>query len=493
MVEAFQFKMLTAMRRIFHIIIYRLTTLMVIIGCDDKVKETVNDSEVQQEVTISTPYTKSDGELVALIDNSLSSYFIYRGEPKGFEYEVLTLFAEDHGLKLRLKIIHDKDYILDSLNAGKGDLAAANLTINEARQEIIDFTNPLFSTRQVLIQRLPDNRRNLTADQINKQLIRNPLELAGKAITVRQNTSYFERLQNLSDETGINIKIDIAPNYLVIDNLIEMVSEGKIGYTVCDENLAKLICPSFNNLDYKTPISFPQNIGWAVRKTSFQLLDTLNQWLEKKKGSKEFNIVYDKYFEVSSKTRRNIRKNFDQISGKNISEYDKDIIKYANNINWDWKLLAAQVFKESNFNPQTKSWAGAIGLMQVMPNTAKEYGASTNDLYNPEINLNIGTKYLVWLEDQWKEMIMDSTELLKFTLASYNVGHGHVSDARRMAQSNGMNPNKWDDSVEQMLLLKMKPEYYNRPEVKYGYCRGIDPVNYVKDIFDYYELYSTLE
>ncbi len=438
-------------------------------------------------------YTVHQGELIALVDNSLSSYFIYKGEPKGFEFELLKIFAQEHRLKLRIKIIHNPNAILDSLLEGKGDLVAANLSISEKRKMKVNFTAPLFQTRQILVQRIPDSRKEITADQLDASLVRDPIQLEGKNVMVRKSSSYYDRLVNFRSETGIDFSIQESPDYLVTENLIEMVAEKKINYTVCDENKANLICPSFDNIDCKTQVSFSQNIGWAVRKESKMLLDSLNVWIESKKGGKDYNLIFDDYFKSSSKTRKEVRKDFEEIISGQISEYDEIIKKHASRIGWDWKLLAAQIYQESKFNPGNKSWAGAIGLLQLMPKTALNNGVEKSELTDPEKNLEAGTAHIEWLQRQWTSVVKDSAEVIKFTLASYNAGYGHVSDARRMAKKNGMNPDKWDDSVEQMMLLKMKPQYYNQPEVKYGYCRGTEPVNYVKDILENFDYYRDFE
>jgi membrane-bound lytic murein transglycosylase F len=128
--------------------------------------------------------------------------------------------------------------------------------------------------------------------------------------------------------------------------------------------------------------------------------------------------------------------------------------------------------------------------MQLMPRTAVSHGVQPNELNNPERNIIAGTKHLVMLEKHWETVIMDSLERIKFTLGSYNVGQGHVEDAIRLAKKYDLNPSIWDDNVAQMLLNKSKPKYYKDPVVKYGYCRGKEPVNYVKSILDTFELYK---
>ena len=434
-------------------------------------------------------FTINDGVLTVLMDNSLTSYFIFRGEPMGFEYEMLQLFADENDLKLDVKITYDVENILDSLIAGKGDLVAANLTISEDRLARVAFSDPLFRTRQVLVQRLPDNRQKMTRDDIEKSLIRDRLDLAGKKITVRKNSSYELILQNLVRETGLEISIEYAPGDAVTEQLIEMVSNKEIDYTICDLNKAEIFNAYYDNLDIETPMSLSQPIAWAMNKGSQELQESINSWIDKRAGSLEFNMINNRYFDLNKRKKRLIVKEYDYVKDGKISDYDVLIKKYASELNWDWRLLTAQIYKESRFDANTKSWRGAVGLMQMMPKTAKSYGIEPKQLVNPEINIQGGVKHLKMLEDRWKEEITDSLEILKFTLGSYNVGHGHVEDAIRLAEKYDLNPSVWDDNVAQMLLNKSIPKYYKDPVVMYGYCRGKEPVDYVKTIFNNYELY----
>jgi membrane-bound lytic murein transglycosylase F len=151
-------------------------------------------------------------------------------------------------------------------------------------------------------------------------------------------------------------------------------------------------------------------------------------------------------------------------------------------------LLAAQIYQESQFNPKAKSWMGAQGLMQLVPNTAGEFGAK--QILDPEQNIRAGTNYIRWLEDYWSKYIDDPSELEKFVLASYNSGQGHVMDAMKLAEKYGKNPKIWDDNVDFYMLLKSNPKYYKDAVVKSGYCRGREPVNYVKSIYEQFEIYK---
>jgi len=202
-------------------------------------------------------------------------------------------------------------------------------------------------------------------------------------------------------------------------------------------------------------------------------------------------VIYDKYFRSSKFALRRSRSRYSSlnINTDEISPYDSLIQESAEKLDWDWYLLAAQIFRESKFNPRAESWAGAIGLMQVMPRTGNEYGMT--NLYDPEENIYAGTHHLMWLQKQWQSKITDKEERIKFILASYNVGLGHLQDAIRLTEKYGGNPKRWND-VSDYLLKKSYRKYFNDPVVEYGYCRGIEPIEYVKSILDIYENYKAI-
>ncbi len=199
-----------------------------------------------------------------------------------------------------------------------------------------------------------------------------------------------------------------------------------------------------------------------------------------------YNITYNKYFR-NPKSVRLVRSDYSSITGGRISEYDDLIKQWADSLNWDWLLLAALIYQESKFDPNAKSWAGAHGLMQLIPATARRFGAS--NIYDPVQNISSGARYILHLDELWQDIITNKEERLKFVLASYNVGPGHVLDARRLAKKYGKDPNVWDNNVSFYLIQKSKPKYYNDPVVKQGYCRGEEPVNYVHKILSRYQRY----
>ncbi len=428
------------------------------------------------------------GEITAITGYNAYSYFIYKGRAMGYDYDLLKQFAEHLHLKLRIIIERDIHKMFDMLNEGKGDLIAFNLTVTKERTKQVAFTHANHTTRQVLVQRKPKNWRKMKLHNIEKRLIRSTLDLEGKTIYVESGSSYISRLKHLSDEIGSDINIVEADPNATTEDLIKMVAYGKIDYTVADENVAKLNQSFYTNIDVKTPISFPQKIAWAVRKTSPKLLKVINHWLDSIKTTTEYYVVYKKYFNDRRLIRTRINSKFYSYTGGKISQYDDIIKEYAEKLGWDWRLLASLIYQESEFNSNAKSWAGAVGLMQLLPVTAKSYGAVNP--YEPHQSLAAGYKYLKWLDKYWSKFIPDKKERIKFVLASYNIGFGHIQDARRLAEKYGANPNIWDNNVEVYLLKKSDPKYYNDPLVKNGYCSGIETVEYIREIFNRYSHYK---
>ena len=390
-------------------------------------------------------------------------------------------------LNLRMVVIRNMDSILYELNNYEADLAAYALTVTNERRKLVDFTEPLQYTEQMLIQRKPDNWRQMTLDNIYKTLVRSVVDLIGKKVHVKRQSPYYQRLLNLIDELGDTIYLEVVDQDFTTEELIGKVANGEIDFTVADKTLADLANSSYDNLDTQTPISFPQRLAWATRKTSPKLLNELNLWLAELKKSSYYYVLYNKYYKNRSRYSRITNSDFFSHQGSSISPYDDYLKTYSKELNWDWRLLATKVYQESRFDPWAESWMGAVGLMQIIPETAAMYG--DYDLWEPDENIKAGTKHLAWLYDIFENQL-DSMEHIMFTLASYNVGPGHVSDARKLAEKYGKDPNKWNNNVAEMIKLKSEKKYYTDNVVKHGYCRGIETYNYVKNVMDRYEHYK---
>ncbi|MFT6934810.1 MAG: membrane-bound lytic murein transglycosylase F [Maribacter sp.] len=429
---------------------------------------------------------KKDGKLKVLIAYSGTSYFLYRGEPMGYEYELLQRLAEHLNLELEIKISNNLDMLLINLAKGNADLIAYGLAITDERKKIASFTDYLYLTEQVLVQKKPRHWRKMTVDNINKSIIQNPLELIGDTVSVRKNTSYFERLTNLSKEMGGEIVIDTLKGNLSTAEIIKMVVDDKIKYTIADKNLASINASYFPILDTKVPVSFSQRIAWAVRPNSPELLNATNSWIKKYRKNPEYNVIYNKYFKNKSRFKKRVKSDFYSVNYNEISQYDNLIKTNAELINWDWRLIAAIIYQESRFKNEASSWSGAEGLMQMMPGTAEDMGVK--DRLNPEENIKGGVRYLKQLYDAYSD-ITDREQRIKFTLASYNCGYFHVKDAQKLARLNGLKSTIWDDNVNEMILALTYPKNYNKKEIKYGYVNGQEPFNYVNEIFNRYEHY----
>lgn len=429
---------------------------------------------------------KDKGKIVVLTDFNSTSYFIYRGQPMGYQYELLQEMADYFGLGLEVIVSNDLNNSFNKLENGEVDLIAANLTITKQRKKMMDFTIPHSKTRQVLIQRKPGNWANLDKKSRESLLIRDQLDLAGKTIYVQANSSHAFRLHNLSDEIGENI--NIIETREEVEHLISLVANGEIDYTISDENVAQVNQNYYQNIDIETPVSFHQNLAWAVRNNSGKLLTEINNWLEQFKNTREYERIYAKYFQ-NSRSAHIVESDYYTLTSGRISAYDEYIKKYSEEIGWDWKLIASMMYQESRFQPNVRSWAGAFGLMQFMPSTASRFGISQNS--SNEQQIRAGVKFLMWLEERF-DNIENRDEKIKFTLAAYNVGLGHIIDARNLAEKNGSNPGIWDDNVDKYLLSKSDPKFYNDPVVKYGYCRGKETYAYVRDIMERYEHYQNL-
>ena len=219
---------------------------------------------------------QSEGKLRVLIDFSSTSYFIYKGIPQGFEYELLSNYADFIGVNLEVIPINSLDSIFIELNKGTADVVAANLTVTEERKEEVSFSNPILVTKQVLIQRKPDGWKKLKKKHVEDSLIRSIHELGGKQIFVREKSSFYKELKKISKEIKHDININIVSGETTTEELIEQVSNGEIDYTIADKNIAMVNAWYYPNIDAEMVLNDHQDIAWAVRNNSDSLLNSIN-------------------------------------------------------------------------------------------------------------------------------------------------------------------------------------------------------------------------
>jgi membrane-bound lytic murein transglycosylase F len=421
-------------------------------------------------------HLKEKGNITAVTLYSSTSYFLYRMEPMGYEYDLIRDFADSQGLKLTIVVAENVTRLIDMLQAGRADVVAYPVPVsNRLKGEVLFCGREELGT-QVLVQRTGGN----------EQRIAGVTELIGKDIYVTPGSPCHARLKNLDAELGGGIRIhDIGRDTVTTEDLIEMVSKGDIPYTVSDDKTARLNKTYYRNIDVSLEISFRQRSSWVVRKSSPQLAEAINRWASDNVSEPVYKAVIKRYFELS---RQPLEISMPKIENGNISPYDSLFRKYAGTLGWDWEILASVAYQESRFKPTVVSWAGALGLMGIMPQTARALGVPSDSLACPETSIKTGVEVLRLFHKGFTN-VTDSTERIRFTLASYNAGMGHIQDAQRLAAKYGRNPAVWEDNTAEFVLRKREAEYYNDPVVKYGYLRGTETFNYVREVLgraDYY-------
>lgn len=417
------------------------------------------------------------GKLIVLAENSSTSYFNYREKDMGFEYEVLKEFCREIGVKLEVKIIDNLDSVIDEIKEGKGDIIACNLTVTKERNKTIEFSRPLMNIAQVLVQR----KKNVnTTSEI--PYVSDASELAGKTVHVWKESSYYNRLINLQEEIGDTIYVKGENGIIGAEELIEMVAEGIIDYTVVEENVAQINARFFNNLDVSVPLSAKQKIAYGLRQSSPLLKAKLDSWLADFTKSPVYKYIYHKYFELGQYAFNvtNDKAGAKTATQGKLSVY-KDLFEMAGKkYNIDWRWLAALSYQESRFDPNAVSFGGAYSMMQFMPEIGPAFGVYPDS--PPDVQIMGGAHKLRKDLQSWKS-IPDELQRIKFALASYNCGQGHVFDAQRLASKYGKKPMVWDENVEEMILRLSKKEFYGDEVVRHGSMRGTITYKYVREIY----------
>jgi membrane-bound lytic murein transglycosylase F len=422
----------------------------------------------------------ASGKIIAVTDFTSTNYFIYKGEPMGYQYEMLSSLAEELGVKLELIAENNPDKALEMLKSGEVDIITNNLT--ELNSKKFQITEPYLRTHQVLVQ-----RKNFTKDGVDSDhLIQDQIFLANKNVYVKENSEAAIVLKKLFKED--KIPMEIHENSVdEAEDLIDLVSSGKIDYAVCDENIAKIEAALYSNIDVETMIGNSQNLTWVLSKKSSDLLNKVNQWIHTFSKSITHKNIYDRYFDNPYMAIIKQSDYFYSKKGK-LSVYDDQIKQESTELNWDWRLLASLIYQESKFNPTVKSESGAYGLMQFMPITSEYFGIDRKA--GPSIQLKTGVRYLKMLEKYMVDIRIPEKERLKFVLAAYNAGFGHILDARNLARKYGKDPNVWDNNVG--FFIQNKTDFYNDTVVRYGYLRGSETYRYVSQILDRYDHYKNI-
>jgi len=454
---------------------------LIIPGCNNTSRSKKENTDAVGAIDLDS--IKRRGKLIVLTENSASTYFLYRNHPRGFDYELALSFAKHLGVKLEIKLIDDVDRMFEMIRDGEADIAASNLTITKSRLDSVQFSTPLYQTRQVLIQRKIEEPNGL-----HSIAVRDSSELSALPIWVHRYSSFFQHLTQLSSRSNQPIHIEESPGEISTGDLIRLVDEGAIPATITDENLASIELKNYTHIDASVAITGKEDIGWALRKNSPILLEELNNWLLSKAGINRTKDLYDKYFDKSD-TPRSLSFELPTVKPGAISPFDSLFKIYAPQLGWDWRMLASIAYHESHFNPQAQSWSGAYGLMQLMPQTAIRFGCTSTP--SAECSIQAASKYIKYLIALWAKRVPNEKERTKFILASYNIGQGHIIDAQNLARELGMTDTLWEGNVAEALLLKQQEKYYTMKCVKHGYCSAREPFIFVQKILGTFELYRS--
>jgi membrane-bound lytic murein transglycosylase F len=411
------------------------------------------------------------GTLRVAVDNNSSSYYIYRGRRMGFEYELLLDLGKRLGVQVEYIVAADIDEAFAQLEDGRVDLVAMNLQQNTASERDVTYTEAIGSMSTVLVGR---------------EKLRSWDSLGKDTVVVRKGAVYSSQLAQLKDSLDLEFSILEVPDHEEI--LLDRLVEKQVNWTVAEKTVAQTNATYYDELRLGLDLSQEEPVSWAMRNTSTEMLQVVNTWLLEKK-KRFIPDLYTKYFLNSKNQHFRTTSVYSSLGGNRISVYDELIQENAKTLGWDWRLLAAVVYKESAFDTTALSYAGAQGLLQLMPVTLERFGVTNPN--DPVESLRGGVKYLQYLDKFWLERVPETNERIKFILASYNIGQGHVEDAWRLTLKYRKNTQSWQE-VANFLNLKSDPKYYRDPVVKSGYAKGHIAVNYVRDVLGLFQSYKAL-
>ncbi len=411
----------------------------------------------------------------ALVVPSKTFYFFDGAEQRGFAYEMLKAFEdflnkrrERTALKVNLVFIPvSRAKLLPALREGYGDLAVANLTITPARQSIFDFSDPVYRNVQEVLALGPDSP---PIDAL--------ADLSGKTLHTRAESSYYESLQSLNQrfvsEGRAPVRVELVPDHDSDEDLFEMVSMGTIPGIVIDSHRARFWAHIFRNVDVRYDIVLREdgNTAWAMNKGTPGLKAAVNEFLQEQgPGTLEGNLRLRKYFEQ----HRHADKPFASGARQKFRDTAPLFRKYAEMYALDWRMIISQAFQESRLDQSALSHRGAVGIMQVLPETAADKNVNVGDITVLENNIHAGNKYLRYIRDTWFESEpMDDFNKTLFSFAAYNAGPTRIARLRRQAEAMGFDPNLWFDNVEVVASRRI----------------GRETVDYVSNIYKYWVAFT---
>lgn len=427
---------------------------------------------------------KERGQIIALTDLNSLNYFLYRGTPMGYQLDLLRSFAKELGVSLKIIVSNDISELYYFLDLHIGDVIALNLPVTREGNLLLNYSGELGETKLVLIQRKP-----LTGDHRKPaKLIRSFSDFFNDTIYYRSNAFFLPLIRKFIDESGNRITL-LENRTNNPEELVRMVSEGKIDYAICPENLANVLTKQYKNIDAELPLSGPYKFAWGTGHYSDFLLRKLNIWLDEINRKNEMQNIYLSYYD-NPKVVSYFQNDYCSLKRNKICPYDAEIRKESKLLHWDWQLLASLIYEESNFRTGQVSVRHATGLMQLTPDIAGKFGMDSASSAGTQIAA--GVKYLRWLDRHLPHEITDHQERIQFILAAYNVGLGRILSAREKAARYGKDPNKWNHNVDYYLTHRSKREpvlIMDTGQYAFSYP---EPGRYVNDILERYNHYKNI-
>lgn len=417
---------------------------------------------------------KKRGVLRMLTRNNSASYYIARGDERGFEYELAEAFAKSLGVRLAVVVPPSRNALIKGLLDGEGDIIAAGMTITPARGDKVRFTPQILASSRVIT----------THEDIIK-----PLEtigdVAGFEVHLSFRSTTLRDLRRVEDQLGTPLRLVDVTDGVEMEEMVHRVATGEYEATVIDEDLLKLAIAAGEPVKSGVVVSEPRAKGWAFHPGAPALAEAATAFVEKHQKTGLIRILYGKYYRASSRFAKRAQElEYRADASGVISPFDDLFREAEKETGLDWRLLAAVAYTESRFDADAESRFGAVGLMQVLPSTAKSIGFP--DVRAPRNNILAGAKYLARLVSRFDDAI-DERQRVRFALAAYNAGLGHVYDARRLAKKIDKQDDRWFGNVEEALRLKTDRRWHE--QTRHGYCRALETITYVSSIQARYDVY----
>ncbi|MBZ2188715.1 membrane-bound lytic murein transglycosylase MltF [Alcanivorax sp. JB21] len=413
---------------------------------------------------------KDSGTLVVLTRNAPTTHFIDRDDqPIGFEHDLVKDFANTLGVDVEFRLRHTITEIQNELDAGTAHLAAAGLTRLESRTENFSFGPGYYEVQQqVVCHRAGAQPRSLE-------------DLVGLSLQVIGGSSYEERLTQLRDTEYPELTWDADPS-LSTELILQKVWEKQIDCTIADSNIVAINRRYFPELSVMFPLNEPEELAWLLPKGADELGQALHAWYEEANAAARITLIAARYYahvEIFDyvDTARFIRR-----IDERLPAYQALFEHAGEKYGFDWRLLAAQAYQESHWSPTARSPTGVRGMMMLTLRTAGELGVDNR--LDPAQSIDGGARYLANLRSRLSESITEPDRTW-IALAAYNVGMGHIHDARALAAHKGKNPDSWLD-LREVLPRLSQPDYYRH--LRYGYARGSEPVHYLRRIRNYEDI-----